>query len=125
MADWALVDYAWVGKSPSRIDGVPKATGQSQYAADLWRSGCLHGQILRSPYPHARILHVDVSRATAVPGVKAVLTAKDVPSVRIGQFILDETLFKADKVRYIGDEVAAVAAADQDAAQGGIGSHPR
>ncbi len=111
-----MSEFAVVGKPLPRIDGIPKATGESQYAADLWVPGCLQGRILRSPYPHARILNIDTSKAQAVQGVKAILTAKDVPNVRFGMWIFDETLFKSDKVRYVGDEVAAVAATDDDAA---------
>ncbi|MBI2881482.1 MAG: xanthine dehydrogenase family protein molybdopterin-binding subunit [Candidatus Tectomicrobia bacterium] len=110
-------EFAVLGKNLPRIDGRPKATGESQYAADRSVPGCLAGRILRSPYPHARILRIDTSRAEKVRGVKAVLAGKDFPPVRFGQWILDETLFARDKVRYIGDEVAAVAATDDDAAQ--------
>jgi CO/xanthine dehydrogenase Mo-binding subunit len=112
--------FAVIGKSLPRIDGRPKSTGEAQYAADVWLPGCLSGRILRSPYPHARILNIDTSKAEALKGVKAVMTAKNVPNVHFGYWIYDETLFKSDKVRYIGDEVAAVAAVDEDTAQEAI-----
>ncbi|MFQ5914209.1 MAG: xanthine dehydrogenase family protein molybdopterin-binding subunit [Nitrospinota bacterium] len=112
-----MSEFAVLGKKLPRIDGRPKATGESQYADDFTLPGCLTGRILRSSHPHARILNIDTSRAEKVKGVKAVFTGKDFPPTRFGQWILDETLFARDKVRYVGDEVAAVAAANQDAAQ--------
>ena len=106
-----------LGKNVPRIDGVPKATGASQYAADLRKAGCLQGRILRSPYPHARVLHIDTSKALKHKGVETVLTAGGLPRVHYGQWILDQTLFHDEKVRYVGDEIAAVAAVDDDTAQ--------
>ena len=112
-----MTEYAVVGKNLPRIDGQPKATGESKYGADLWVPDCLHGRILRSPYPHARIRNIDTSKAEAVPGVKGVFTARNSPNRPFGLWVEDETLFAADKVRYAGDEVAAVAATSEDAAQ--------
>lgn len=112
-----MTDYAVLGKNLPRIDGPPKATGESEYASDRAVPGCLTGKILRSPYPHARILNIDTSDAEKVKGVKLVVTGADFPKVRYGMWIFDEVLFARDKVRYVGDEVAAVAAVDEDAAQ--------
>ena len=112
-----MSEYSVLGKALPRIDGRPKATGESRYAADHSMPGCLHGRILRSPYPHARILNIDTSGAEALKGVKVVLTARDVPDVHFGMWILDQRLFQTEKVRYIGDEVAALAATDEDVAQ--------
>ncbi len=112
-----MSEYAVVGKGVPRIDGMTKATGESVYAADLWRPGCLCGCILRSPYPHARIRHMDTARAESVQGVRGVFTARNSPNGPYGLWILDETLFAVEKVRYVGDEVAAVAATDEDAAR--------
>ncbi len=97
-----------------RVDAAIKATGQAQYADDLNRNGQLYGAILQSPVAHAKILNIDTSRAERLPGVKAVITAKDVGLTRYGvsPARYDETLFAHDKVRYIGDEIAAVAAVD-------------
>jgi 4-hydroxybenzoyl-CoA reductase subunit alpha len=83
----------------------------------------LSGKILRSPYAHARILHIDTSRAERLPGVKAVVTGKDTAGVRYGVFphTRDELALTLDKVRYVGDEVAAVAAVDEDTAQEALG----
>ncbi len=112
-----MSEYTILGKALPRIDGRPKATGASSYAADMSMPGCLHGRILRSPYPHARVLNIDTSKAEAVKGVKVILTARDLPDVHYGMWILDQRLFQPDKVRYIGDEVAALAAGDEDAAR--------
>ncbi len=97
-----------------RVDAAIKATGKAQYADDLNRTGQLYGAILQSPVAHAKIINIDTSRAERLPGVKAVITAKDVGLTRYGvsPARYDETLFAHDKVRYIGDEIAAVAAVD-------------
>jgi len=80
----------------------------------------LHGCVLGSPHPHARILSRDVARARALPGVKAVVTAEDTGNHRIGAFIRDETVFAADRVRYIGEPVAAIAAVDRETAHAAL-----
>ena len=92
-----------------RVDAAIKATGKAQYADDLNRTGQLYGAILQSPVAHAKILSIDTSLAERYPGVKAVITAKDVGLTRYGvsPARYDETLFAHDKVRYIGDEIAA------------------
>lgn len=111
-----------VGWPIPRDDARAKATGAALYTDDLKLPGMLHGRILRSPVPHARILHVDPSRAAALPGVKCVITGADIPKVRYGNWRLvpnlqDETVLAVDRVRFIGDEVAAVAAIDRDTAE--------
>ncbi|HEY7678264.1 MAG TPA: molybdopterin cofactor-binding domain-containing protein [Candidatus Methylomirabilis sp.] len=95
---------------------IAKTTGRAQYGADLWREGMLHLKVVRSPYPHARVLGVDAADALALPGVEAVLTAKDVPVNRHGRVIQDEPVLAGDRVRMIGDPVAAVVAASEDLA---------
>jgi 4-hydroxybenzoyl-CoA reductase alpha subunit len=107
-----------VGKGLPRIDAVDKATGEAQYTVDLKLPGMLTGKILRSPLPHARIRSVDVSRAREMKGIHAVITAKDVPLNKFSffQWLADKTILCSDKVRYVGDEVAAVAAVDEDTA---------
>ncbi len=95
---------------------IAKTTGQAQYAADVWREGMLHLKVVRSPHPHARVLGVDAADALALPGVEAVLTAKDVPVNRHGRVIQDEPVLAADRVRMIGDPVAAVVAVSEQAA---------
>ncbi|MBM3298477.1 MAG: molybdopterin-dependent oxidoreductase [Deltaproteobacteria bacterium] len=101
-----------------RIDAPAKATGRAKYSDDLAMPGMLHAAILQSPLAHAKILHIDTSRVRKLPGVKSVITAKEAGLVKYGvsPARYDETLFAFDKVRYVGDEVAAVAAVDQAAA---------
>jgi CO/xanthine dehydrogenase Mo-binding subunit/aerobic-type carbon monoxide dehydrogenase small subunit (CoxS/CutS family) len=94
-------------------DELAKATGTAPYAADLARDGMLHLKIVRSPHAHARVLGVDAAEALALPGVEAVLTAKDVPVNRHGRAVQDEWVLAADRVRMIGDPVAAVVAVSE------------
>jgi len=106
-----------IGQRIPRQDARAKVTGAARYTADLKLPGLLHGAMVRSPLPHARIVHVDTSRAEALPGVRCVVTGAGVPSIRYGNWRLvpelqDETVLARDVVRFIGDEVAAVAAID-------------
>src|SRR5437879_12107589 len=71
--------FKWVGTRPVRPDGVPKVTGRALYGADFVMPGMLTGRILRSPHAHARIRSIDVSKAAALPGVKAIVTSADLP----------------------------------------------
>ncbi len=112
-----LTDYSVIGQPLARLDGAEKATGAAIYSPDVALPGQLYGQVLRSTYPHARIVRVDTSRAEQLPGVKAVLTIKDVPQHRTGLMLQDHYIFAKDKVRHIGDEIAAVAAVDEETAQ--------
>ncbi len=112
-----MTNYQVVGTDVPRIDGEPKASGAARYAADLSVPNMLHGAILRGRHPHARILNVDVEKARRLSGVRAVVTARDVPPVRFGITIYDACLFEPEKVRYLGNEIAAVAAIDADTAQ--------
>ena len=105
--------YSVIGKRLPRVDGKIKATGEGKYAADISLPNMLYGKILRSPYPHARILNINTSRAEKLIGVKAVITGKDTPGVKYGFFLdfplmIDQYPLALDKVRYAGDEVAAV-----------------
>ncbi|MFQ5911887.1 MAG: xanthine dehydrogenase family protein molybdopterin-binding subunit [Nitrospinota bacterium] len=109
--------FSVLGKPIPSIESREKSMGMGEYVTDVVLPGMLWGKILRSPLPHARILHVDTSRALAHRGVKAVLTGGDLPPIPIGHNIHDEKILAADKVRYAGDEVAAVAAVDLDAAE--------
>ncbi|RME48703.1 MAG: hypothetical protein D6791_02660, partial [Chloroflexi bacterium] len=108
--------FSYIGKRIPKPDAIPKATGQIVYGHDLKVPRMLYGKILRSPLPHARILNIDVTRAKRLPGVKAVITAQDLPDRRFG-FGKDRTPLKGDKVRRVGDEVAAVAAVDEETAE--------
>ena len=94
-----------------------KITGAAQYSADIALSGMLHGIIVRSPHPHADVLSVDVSVALALPGVRAAVTPTDVPYARLA---LDMPILDT-RVRFAGDEVAAVAADDLDTARRAAG----
>ena len=111
-------NYEVIGKSVPRIDGVAKATGRAKYTGDLKFPNMLIGKILRSPHAHARILNIDTSEAEKLPGVKAVITHRDVPSTKYGLSPArwDQTIFCIDKVRFVGDKVAAVAAVDEETA---------
>ncbi|MGN7413281.1 molybdopterin cofactor-binding domain-containing protein [Paenibacillus sp. SAF-068] len=94
-----------------RPDGAPKVTGQLQYLTDMTLPDMIHGRVLRSEYPHARILSIDTSEAETLEGVYAVLTSKDVPGLnRFGIATPDQPVFCEDIVRYVGDAIAAVAA---------------
>ncbi|MCP4352268.1 MAG: molybdopterin-dependent oxidoreductase [Desulfobacterales bacterium] len=113
-----MSDYNIIGKSMPRVDARAKVTGGAKYSADLKFPRMLVGKILRSPFPHARILNTDTSEAKALPGVKSVVTGKDTYGRKWGVFryTQDQQFLVTDKARYIGDEVAAVAAVDEDTA---------
>lgn len=106
-----------VGRSIDFVDAGEKATGRARYLDDISLPGMLYGKILRSPYPHARIKGIDITRAAALPGVKAVITAADCPRIPFGLDTPDVYMLAVDKVRYVGDEVAAVAADSEEAAE--------
>src|SRR5215212_8653585 len=109
-----------IGASIPRIEGPGKVSGQTRYAADFAPAGLLYGRMLRSPHAHARIVRIDASRAWEVPGVKAVLTGKDVEGHRVGKTVRDMPVLCWDRVRFIGDRVAAVAAETPEAAEAGL-----
>ncbi len=113
-----MSDYNIIGKSMPRVDARAKVTGGAMYSADLKFPRMLVGKILRSPFPHARILNIDTSKAKALPGVKSVVTGKDTYGQKWGVFryTQDQQFLVTDKARYIGDEVAALAAVDEDTA---------
>jgi CO/xanthine dehydrogenase Mo-binding subunit len=109
-----------VGKPHPRLDGPQTVTGRATYTVDVVLPSMLHGRLFRSSVPHAKIQRLDVSQALALTGVAAVLTAGDVPRRRFGFTVQDEELFAGEKVRYIGDVIAAVAAVDEDVADRAI-----
>ena len=106
-----------VGQRIPSIDAAEKVTGSTIYINDLSLPGELVGKALRSPHPHAKILNVDTSRAERLPGVATVLSRDNTPDTFFGINVKDETAFCREKVRYEGDEVAAVAAVDEDTAR--------
>lgn len=109
--------YDVVGKSVVRNDGTDKILGRAQYAIDLIAPNYLWCVFVRSPYPHAKILSIDYSEALMMDGVEAILTGEDVEGLRGGNIIVDEPLISSwDRVRFIGDKVAAVAAIDKETA---------
>jgi CO/xanthine dehydrogenase Mo-binding subunit len=110
-----------VGANLPRLDSREKVTGRAQYIADMVRPDMLHAAIHASPLPHAKILGYDVSAALAEPGVVCVLTGADFPDGRMGAFIKDEHAIAKDKVRYIGEPVAVVAAEDEETARRAAG----
>ena len=103
-----------VGKSLTKPDAFAKVSGQTKFADDLALPRMIYGRILRSPYPHARILNIDTAPARALPGVLAVLTGDDLP-IKFGILPVsqDEEALAREKVRYVGDPIAAVAATDE------------
>jgi CO/xanthine dehydrogenase Mo-binding subunit len=112
-----MAEHKTVGTSVPRAEGADKVSGRTIYAADVKLSGLLWGKILRSPHPHARVRRVDTSRASRVPGVRAILAGEDVRGFLVGKQIRDMPVLCWDVVRFIGDRVAAVAADTLDAAE--------
>ncbi len=113
-------DYQWVGTRPVRPDGIEKVTGRAQYGADFNLPGQLVGLVLRSPHPHAKILSIDVSKAAALEGVKAIVTRDDfieqtgdlmaAGEMMVSYRDISRNVMARDKVLYEGHAVAAVAA---------------
>ncbi|TMC75056.1 MAG: xanthine dehydrogenase subunit D [Chloroflexi bacterium] len=100
-----------VGESIERPDAAPKVKGEFQYGSDLWREGMLFGATLRSPHPHARIVGIDTGAAKKMSGVKAIITAAELPTRELfGLMKLDQPVLASGKVRYVGEPVAIVAA---------------
>lgn len=114
-----MKEYSVINKRAPRLDAPAKSTGEAKFIDDLKMSDMLFGALLQSPLPHAKILNIDTSEAEKISGVKAVITAKDVPHVKYGvsPARYDEELFCSGKVRYVGDEIAAAAATDPETAQ--------
>jgi len=113
-----MSEYAIIGKRMPRVDSRTKVMGKAKYTADIKLPGMLVGKVLRSPLAHARILGIDTTKAESLPGVKAVVTGKDTEGVKWGVFAYtrDQQFIQTEKVRYIGDEVAGVAAVDEETA---------
>ncbi|QGP91216.1 Putative xanthine dehydrogenase molybdenum-binding subunit XdhA [Neomoorella glycerini] len=127
----AAAKYQIVGRGISRLDALEKVTGKATYTTDITLPGMLYAKVLRSPHPHARIIKIDTSKAEALPGVKAVLTYRNTPRVPFNAAatstytipplaaVKDQYLFD-DVVRYVGDEVAAVAAVSEEIARAAL-----
>ena len=111
--------YTVVGRAHPRLESLEKVTGRAEYVEDIEVPGALVAKAVRSPWPHARILRVDGAPALRVPGVVAVITAEDTPGRPWGPFIKDQPVLADGVVRYVGEEVAAVAAVDEESAIAG------
>src|ERR1043166_7543377 len=109
-----------IGKPTPRVEGAEKVTGAAKYTTDVTLPGMLWGKVARSPIAYGRIVRVDVSAALKVPGVKAVISGKDVAGLKIGRRIHDMPILADGVVRYVGEKVAAVAAETEDAAERAI-----
>ena len=124
-------EYNVVGTRPIRHDGTDKVTGRAQYGADIHLPGLLQGKVLRSPHPHARIKSIDVSRALALPGVRAVVTSAELPELSglavdvpeggyLNMRFLSNNCLADDKVLYKGHAVASVAATSPHIAEAAL-----
>ena len=113
------MDFEVIGKNVPNLSAPSKAQGRSKYLDDIKLQDMLYCKVLRSPYPHAKILNIDASRAKSHPGVKAVISGYDIPPVKWGNTHqgFDQYTLAIDKVRYMGDHVAAVAAIDEETAE--------
>ncbi len=109
--------YSVIGKSVPRVDALAKVTGKTIYASDFFLPGMLHAKILFSNRPHACILNIDTQSAKDLPGVCAVITSKDTINKPYGGYLKDKLIFAADRIRHIGEPVAAVAAESEEVAQ--------
>ena len=118
-----MAEYSLIGKRIPRVDARAKVTGKAKYAADYSLPDMLWCKLLRSPYPHARILNIDTSRAERLSGVKAIVTGKDFGGWTWGWMAStrDEPPLAVDKVRYMAEAVAGVAAIDEDTAEEACG----
>ncbi len=120
-----MTKYSVIGHRVHNVDGPEKITGSGKYTFDITLPNMLYGKILRSPYPHAKILNIDTSKAEKMIGVKKVLTGKDTIGFKQGIWrrfpeLCDEEILTRTKVRYIGDPVACVAAIDEDTAEAAL-----
>ncbi len=112
-----MESYRVIGQPIPRSDGEEKVTGAAYYTADVRLPGTLRARVLRSPLPYARIIRIDTTRARELTGVHAVLTGDDVRGVLFGKVYRDSTVLAQERVRFIGEPVAAVAAVDEETAQ--------
>jgi putative selenate reductase molybdopterin-binding subunit len=113
-----MKEFTYIGQPVERVDGQEKAMGEAKFLRDLKIPGMLYGKILRSPFPHARILSIDTEKARKLPGVRTVITADQTPQIKFSYapHLADKLPLAKDRVRFIGDEVAAVAAIDEEIA---------
>ncbi len=112
-----VTSFSAVGQSVTRGEGPDKVTGKAKYTADVILPGMLWGKVLRSPFPHAKIISIDTTKAESLPGVLAVITGKDLPDRRVGRRLRDFPVLARDRVLFVGEKVAAVAAETLDIAE--------
>ena len=116
-------EYRIIGKRVERVDAFERLTGEAKFAADIYLPGMLYVKMLRSPHPHAKVVRIDLSRAQALPGVKAILTSRDVPDFAVAKRATPPFIPKpilATTARYAGDEILAVAAVDEETAENAL-----
>src|SRR3990167_749473 len=112
------MELSAIGKRVVLEDAYEKVTGKLKFAVDISLPGMLHAKVLRSPYAHAKIVNIDTRKAEALPGVRAIITHKDVPKEECMELWLNYYgRVIDDRVRFVGDEVAAVAATRIDVAE--------
>ena len=111
------MELSIVGKSVTRVDSLEKVNGEAIFCDDIKLPVMLHAKVLRSPYPHAKILNIDTSKAERLYGVRGVITHKDLPPRRYGVTVLDQYALAKDVVCYVGDPIAAVAGDSIDVAE--------
>ncbi len=110
-------EFSWIGKDIPRVDAWEKVTGEAKYTDDLqFGPKLLHAKLKRSPVSHGKIINIDTKRALSLPGVKAVVTGTDFPYL-IGLYLKDRNLYAVDRVRFIGEPVAGVAAISEEIAE--------
>src|SRR5438874_8145866 len=105
-------EFTEIGRSRRRVDGAQRVTGRARYTQDVYPPGMLYVRVLRSPYPRARVRRIDTKKAEKLPGVRGVLHRFNAPKAA---FRGEDTIFR-EEVRFVGDEVAAIAADDEDTA---------
>jgi CO/xanthine dehydrogenase Mo-binding subunit len=116
-----MADYKFIGKSATRVDALEKVLGTAKFIGDYHLPGTLLARCLRSPYPHAYVRNIDISSALRIPGVKAIITSADFTNHgRFGFPIEDMFMLAYQRVRYVGDSIAAVAADSEEALQAGL-----
>lgn len=115
-----ITSLSTIGRETPQINAIEKVLGKAVYSADLKMPGTLDAKVLRSPYPHARIVRIDADAARALPGVHAVLTGEDTPTRLTGIHHKQHRILATGKVRFVGEEVVAVIADDEDIAQDAV-----
>src|SRR5579872_2730762 len=114
------VEFRHVGKSHVLMEAPQIVTGKATYPSDIQLPKMLHGKLLRSPHPHAKILSIDLSKAEKIPGVKAIVVGRDLPDIRYGSAIRERYVLARDVVRFVGEPIAGVAAVDMETAEAAI-----